>query len=50
MTGFYRFNDLIAQGDFGIGTSGALGEMIALDAIAKIPDCKMSAHRIVTLA
>ena len=30
--GFYSFNDLMAQGDFGIGTFDALeGEMIALD-------------------
>jgi len=30
--GFYRFDDLMAQGDFGIGTFDALdGEMVALD-------------------
>lgn len=30
--GFYSFNDLMAQGDFGIGTFDALdGEMVALD-------------------
>ena len=37
--GFYSFNDLGAQGDFGIGTFDSLeGEMIALDPVAKIPE------------
>ena len=49
--GFYSFNDLMAQGDFGIGTFDALeGEMIALDPVAKIPEYKMAACRIETLA
>ena len=49
--GFYSFNDLEAQGDFGIGTFDALeGEMIALDPVARIPEYKMAACRIETLA
>ena len=49
--GFYSFNDLMVQGDFGIGTFDALeGEMIALDPVAKIPEYKMAACRIETLA
>ena len=49
--GFYSFNDLMAQGDLGIGTFDALeGEMVALDPVAKIPEYKMAACRIETLA
>ena len=49
--GFYSFNDLMAQGDLGIGTFEALeGEMVALDPVAKILEYKMAACRIETLA
>ena len=49
--GFYSFDDLKEQGDFGIGTFDALdGEMVALDIVAEIPECKMSACRIETMA
>ena len=50
-TAFTASMTSMAQGDFGIGTFDALdGEMIALDPVAKIPEYKMTARRIETLA